>query len=953
MINPISFVRFLFLCKNKFNQRYITMKKVCALIAGICLTAALFAANPYLIDLSKPADAAPQTVFKMGNAGPTGKEILVNSRYLTIAGKPVIPVMGEMHFTRVPRQKWEETLLKMKAGGVNVVAFYVFWNHHEEVEGQFNWSGLYDVREFVKLCAANGLYAYPRIGPWAHGEARNGGFPDWLLRKKQIKTRVNHPVYEEYVKRFFGEIAKQLQGLYYKDGGPVIGVQLENEYWRAKSGEAHIMWLKQLAQSLGIDVPLYTVTGWKNGSVPPFEVIPLFGAYPDAPWASHVRREVSEENFLFDNFRGNEKIGDETATQKQYMSYDEYPYFTCEMGIGIQNTYHRRLVIGPKDGLAMVTAKLGSGSNLPGYYVFAGGTNPQGLLHSQTEDRDETGYQNQNPDKSYDFQAAIGESGEVSQAYREVKKLHYFLHDFGSELAVAAPQIINNKPGELQLALRKNENSAFLFGINYCRYLPREMRKNVRFEVKLNENESFIFPEKDIQIPDSSVFIWPVNLSLDAFTLKYATAQALCKVKGGTVFYANGDIPTEFCFDAKGITTVEYDGRRIKPEGNQYVVNVRRPGIYSHIKITNSSGKSHFITVLSEKEALNAWVFDQNGENELYISDQTLALKNGNLQIYSASPKFTVLKYGPDAGFSLPDQKMTTSTDGLYVRYDIQQKLSVINPVLTEKSLFSDAKWLQANSQTKLTQKNQLHHRFFIKEFSLENPSQIRKATLYMASESLCRINVNNRWVQQEFKDSALNTIDLTAYLQNGENTLYLDFPFSEGIKSFAARIVVEYYNTQKTEILSDWSWLMKDSYTYPSELKSIGDFSEAVITAEPAIFHNLSSPDWKEWNITLPLIENTSLSDLILAMNYTGDVARIYSGHELVADHFNSNTEWRVSPLRFESSLRNELQLIVTKAHAQSVFQDIPTPAKLIGTAKLNKAKVETIGCVILEPRK
>jgi hypothetical protein len=498
--------------------------------------------------------------------------------------------------------------------------------------------------------------------------------------------------------------------------------------------------------------------------------------------------------------------------------------------------------------------------------------------------------------------------------------------------------------------LRKNENSAFLFGINYCRYLPRETRKNVRFEVKISENESFIFPEKDIQIPDSSVFIWPVNLSLDAFTLKYATAQALCKVKDGTVFYANGNIPAEFCFDAKGIAAVESEGRKIKLEGNRYLVNIRRPGIHSHIKITNTSGKAYFITVLSEKDALNAWVFEQNGENELYISGQSLAMKNGNLQIYSANPKFSVLKYGPDAGFSLPDKQMSTIKEGLYVRYDIQQNLPVVKPLLTEKTLFSDAKWLQANSHTKLTEKNQLHHRFFIKEFSLENPSRIRKAVLYMASESLCRINLNNRWVQQEFRDSALNTIDLTAYLQNGENALYLDFPFTEGLKSFAARIVVEYYNTQKTEILSDRSWLMKDSYTYPSELKSIGDFSEAVITAEPAIFRNLSSPDWKEWSITLPLAENNGLSDLILAMNYTGDVARIYSGHELVADNFNSNTEWRVSPLRFESSLRNELQLIVTKAHAQSVFQDIPTPAKLIGSAKLNKTKVETIGCVILE---
>lgn len=152
-------------------------------------------------------------------------------------------------------------------------------------------------------------------------------------------------------KRYFTQIANQLKGLYYKDGGNIIGIQLENEYWYGKEGEPHIQWLKDTALENGIDVPMYTVTGWGDGSVPPFEVIPLWGGYADAPWVEHVGKEYQPGNFLFDSFRDNENIGnDQIKRQDVYMTYEKYPFFTCEMGVGVQNTYHRRLSIDPLDG---------------------------------------------------------------------------------------------------------------------------------------------------------------------------------------------------------------------------------------------------------------------------------------------------------------------------------------------------------------------------------------------------------------------------------------------------------------------------------------------------------------------------------------------------------------------------------------------------------------------------
>ena len=166
--------------------------------------------------------------LRMGGSSPDGTVIAVNNRYLLKNNQPWLPIMGELHFSRYPRQYWEESLLKMKAAGISIIASYFFWIHHEEIEGKWNWSGDCAYREFVKLCAKHHLFVFPRIGPWAHGECRNGGFPDWLL-KKCPEARTNQPLYLEYVEKFYRQIFYQIEGLLFKDGGPIIGIQLENE----------------------------------------------------------------------------------------------------------------------------------------------------------------------------------------------------------------------------------------------------------------------------------------------------------------------------------------------------------------------------------------------------------------------------------------------------------------------------------------------------------------------------------------------------------------------------------------------------------------------------------------------------------------------------------------------------------------------------------------------------
>ncbi|HEX6773220.1 MAG TPA: beta-galactosidase, partial [Acidobacteriaceae bacterium] len=408
---------------------------------------------------------------------PSGRTIGVNSRYLLLDGKPWLPVMGEFHYSRVPESEWETELLKMKAAGVQIVSTYIFWIHQEEVQGQFDWTGQRDLRHFVQLCAKDGLYVYPRLGPWAHGEVRNGGFPDWLL--KLGPTRRNTPAFMAQVALYYSQIADQLRGLLWKDGGPIIGVQIENEYAARgpSEGADYLLALKRLAIAKGMDVPLYSLTGWDNAVLPPGEFLPVYGGYPDAPWDGSISSLPPQEVYAFrfhsrvtgdmGMMRGKDSaIGNRPAPVT--------PFITAEMGGGVQDTYHRRPVISADDIAAMMPVMLGSGVNLYGTYIFQGGVNPEGKL-STLQESQSTGYPTDVPVRSYDFQAPLSSFGLERQSLRKMKVFNYFLQDFGSALAPMAPiapAIQPKDPADLsvpRLAIRGDGESGFLFFNNYTR----------------------------------------------------------------------------------------------------------------------------------------------------------------------------------------------------------------------------------------------------------------------------------------------------------------------------------------------------------------------------------------------------------------------------------------------------------------------------------------------------
>lgn len=853
-----------------------------------------FAQEIYETDASHVETEIREGQLKMGSPGLKGKEIRINNRYMTLNGKPIIPVMGEIHFSRLPRAKWEDVILKMKACGVNIIASYVIWIHHEEIEGQFDWSGNKDLRAFAELCKKHQLWFYPRIGPWSHAEVRNGGTPDWLISKKGVKLRAINSVYQQYAEEWYRQIALQLKGLMYKDGGPVIGVQLENEYGYGKAGEPYILWLKKTAQKYGIDVPMYTVTGWDNGSVPAYEVIPLWGAYPDEPWALHLNRTEDCTNFQFMPVKENGKTGNDVKQSPEtYIDYSAYPYFTCEMGMGIENTEHRRLQIGKIDGLGLVMAKLGSGSNLLGYYMFAGGSNPHGLLTSMEETKSSGSY-NTNPAISYDFQAAIRETGELNDSYYEIKKLHYFLNEFGERLAVMSP-VFPDKTNGLQYAVRANENSAFLFGINYCRNQKTQARNNIQFRVKLKDGE-VTFPAKPISLTDSSMFIWPVNFKINDLVLKYATAQPLCKIPGkdltNWIFAQDAAAAPEFCFSDKGIKSIRSANGDVEHKKGYYLISDLKPGLRCVITVNSLSGKKHQILLLSKEDAKQAWLFNENNHKSFYLSKSGIYANEDSLHFFGNSNHIAFRALN-NVQINWNDKPIKSVSDGLFKSFSFDLKEAKPTITYMRENELAGATILKT-SMAEVNQTNMLFRKFFVKSITLNNPAEIKSACLYLFATDRANIKINNLQVNQELLTQMLNKIDLTGYLKKGLNKIIADFPASTGNKLFAAKIVVNYQNNDQEIMKTDTTWQTIDQYTYDLP-EPLSLYSHAAIV-DKQLTDSLYDPAQSIYRVQFKDNTPSQVEDYIINIKYKGDKGFLYAKNRLVEDDFYNGNDWRIS---------------------------------------------------------
>ncbi len=597
------------------------------------------------IDASSPPAAPTALSFPVGGKSPNGHELSVNSRYFTRDGQPFIPVMGEFHFTRYPASEWEQEILKMKAGGINIVACYIIWIHHEEIEGQFDWSGQKSLRDFVRLCAKHGMYVWVRIGPWDHAEVRNGGFPDWVVQKVRA-LRSNDPAYLAYVTTFYNQIGEQLKGLMWQDGGPVIGTQVENEFKGGAAAIAHLQQLQTLAKAARVETPFYTVTGWDGAAFPPAGFLPVFGGYTEQFWSNLKTKLPPNVNFFFTNIRAEDNVAANLRPKnpRYDAKFDGFPLLTAEMGGGMAIAYHRRPLMQADDSTAAALVKLGAGINLLGYYMYHGGTNPEGLTSLQEEQAqpDGRGY-NDMEAKSYDFQAPLGEFGQYHPSFFTTKALHLFLNDFGPLLAPMTTTFADQQPTgtsdntTARVTARSDGKSAFIFINNYERNYPLAGHQDFQVALKL-PGETVTVPRNPVVIPNGEYAIWPVNMDIGGVTLQYATAEPLCQLADSNTyaFFAwPGTIP-EFSFKLGDGDTVEDQFLQAAHYPDD-VIHQAKPGTDWAFRV-NHAGKISQIIVLTREQALNLYKAPVAGRERLFLSPAGLYFDGNQVHLNSRNP---------------------------------------------------------------------------------------------------------------------------------------------------------------------------------------------------------------------------------------------------------------------------------------------------------------------------
>jgi hypothetical protein len=623
------------------------LRTCAALVAGVLATGAA-SADTLSIDASAATPVPLAASLRLGSAtAPNGDTLGANARYLTRNGAPWLPIMGEFHYSRTPASMWEAELRKMKAAGIDIVASYVMWNHHEEVEGKFDWSGNRDLRRFIQLASKAGLDVVVRVGPWVHAEVRYGGIPDWVVNT--MPSRANDPQYMAFVDRLYQQIGQQIKGQLWKDGGRVIGIQLENEYNidGPDKGAAHISALKKLALKAGMDVPYYTVTGWDGTIYPAGEVTPVFGGYPDEPWGVSTKELPPKETYAFRfDTRVSGDLGAQTAAHAPGTAETDKevtPFLGAEYGGGLPFMYRRRTVVSPDDIASMLPVQLGSGVNLMGYYMFHGGRNPLSIAGTGMEESTLSGGYNDTTMISYDFQAPLGPDGQQRKVLEKLRPFHLFTQAFGSRLApmtVRKPELSPAKPDDLstaRFAVRSEGERGFLFVNNHVRQYPMAAQKATQFNVKL-PGQSITLPSKPVDIVDGAYFIWPLNLDLDGTNLRYATAQPLTLLDQGkaglvAVFAANAGVPVELSFDASA--RVAAPGAQVSTAGGHTLITGVQPGAGAAITVQREGKRPLTIVVLTPEQAQQLSVVQLAGQRRLLLSADQAYVDGKVLQLRS------------------------------------------------------------------------------------------------------------------------------------------------------------------------------------------------------------------------------------------------------------------------------------------------------------------------------
>jgi beta-galactosidase len=302
-------------------------------------------------------------------------------------GRPLQILSGEMHYPRIPREYWRDRFRKARAMGLNTVSTYVFWNLHEPAPGRYDFSGQNDVVAFIRAASAEGLHVIVRPGPYVCAEWDLGGYPAWLLADPGMVLRSTDFRFTKPAERWMARLGQELAPVLASRGGPVIAIQVENEYGSFDKDKAYLEWHRDALVRAGFGaVLLYTADGdvqLPNGTLPDLPAVVNFGTG-----------------------------GAENAFKRLAAFRPDGPMMTGEYWAGWFDQWGRRHNITNADRQTRELAWMLERGYSVNLYMFHGGTT-FGFMNGANIDNNRYFPQT----TSYDYDAALGESGRLTPKY--------------------------------------------------------------------------------------------------------------------------------------------------------------------------------------------------------------------------------------------------------------------------------------------------------------------------------------------------------------------------------------------------------------------------------------------------------------------------------------------------------------------------------------------------------
>ena len=339
----------------------------------------------------------------------------------------------------------------------------------------------------------------------------------------------------------------------------------------------------------------------------------------------------------------------------------------------MMSSYGKRIKVDPANIASLALSKLGSGNNLPGYYMYQGGTNPDGKLPRLNEEQP-----NQLPIKDYDFQTALGACGQVREQYHLLRMQHLFLEDFGPALARMPAYFPEQTPtgledfAVLRWAMRSDGKSGFLFFNNQQPYVPLPEHPAVQFEVKTDAGPLTI-PSWPVTIPSGSYGFWPVNMDCDGVVLAQATAQPLCRVTteaGEAVYFfaALDGIAPELVFQARNHPRLTEVTGETEETPDAIRLHHLRPGTTPAVRVTTPAGQSALFVVLTPEQGRRLWRVPFAGRERAVITNAAILADGAALRLQAGDADDLAMSMFPAVSGVASDGKITVGGDGIFAR---------------------------------------------------------------------------------------------------------------------------------------------------------------------------------------------------------------------------------------------------------------------------------------------